>query len=243
MDEVRGRPSRRLSRLSKRWLALLAGILVVAGAVVRLLGGDALISTSLVYARSSPEEIPGTRTPEDAVRSFYLMLDRGMYEQAWAIAVEPDWAGRALVPYGQAVNAGLGTAAPTPRERFVERLNAELGYGGAWLRLGGVDARRLSEPRPPAAELPVAGLQGRSACRVRAEGRLLGACTIFRWSKELQVVEVQGGYRVLLEGTKRPGGLFYQEWFSNLEMVGSLRAVAPSAPPSLESAVAPALAP
>jgi hypothetical protein len=98
--------------MGRGWPALLAGITLLAGAGVRLLGGDALVSTSLVYARNAPEEIPGNRTPEDAVRSFYLMLDRGLYEEAWAVSVEPDWAGRALVPYGEAVSAGTAPAGP-----------------------------------------------------------------------------------------------------------------------------------
>jgi hypothetical protein len=208
-------------------LALLPVVLFLGGAAARLAGGDALISTTLVYARSVPEEIPGTRTPEDTVRSFYLMLDRGLYEDAWAIAVEPDWAGRAYVPYREEVTPGAGATAPTPREQFVRRLNSELGYGGVWLKLHGVAARRVGDPTPPPAALPIAGMNAESAVRVRADGRLLGACTIFGWTKELEVLRVEGGYRVLLEGTKRPSGLFYQEWFTNVEKIGTLRAVTP----------------
>jgi hypothetical protein len=212
-------------RLPKAWLAFLLGALLLAGAVIRLLLGEALVSTTLVYARSTSEQIPGARTPEDAVRSFYLMLDRGMYEEAWDIVAEPNWAGQAYVPYREAVTPGLGAAAPTPREQFVQRLNAELGYGGVWLKLHGVETRKVSEPGPPPAELPVAGLQAKSVCRVRADGRLLGACTIFSWTKELEVLEVDGTFRLLLEGTKRPSALFYQEWFTNVETIGTLRAV------------------
>jgi len=211
----------------RTWLIPLIALLFLGGAVVRLVGGDALISTTLVYARSMREEMPGTATPEDTVRSFYLMLDRGLYEEAWEIAVEPDWAGRAHVPYKEGVSAGPAAAAPTPREQFVQRLNAELGYGGIWLKLHGVAARRVAGPGAPPASLPVADLEARSAWRVQAYGRLLGACTIFSWSKELEVLEVEGGYRVLLEGTKRPTHLFYQEWFSNVEKIGTLRAVTP----------------
>jgi hypothetical protein len=148
-----------------------------------------------------------------------------MYEEAWAIVAEPDWAGRAYVPYKEAVTAGVVPAAPTPKEQFVQRLKAELGYGGIWLKLHGVEARRLSEPVPPPAEMPVAGLQADSSCRVRAEGWLLGACTIFSWTKELEVIEIDGSFRLLLEGTKRPSALFYQEWFTNVEKIGTLRAV------------------
>jgi hypothetical protein len=214
-------------RLHRAWLAVPIGLLVLAGAAARLLGGDALISTTLVYARSIPEEIPGTATPEDAVRSFYLMLDRGLYEEAWAIVAEPDWARQSYVPYKEAVTPGPGPATPTPKEQFVQRLNSELGYGGVWLKLHGVEARKVTEPGPPTARLPVTGLEADSACRVRADGCLLGACTIFSWTKELEVVEVDGRYRVLLEGTKRPSALFYQEWFTNVERIGTLRAVGP----------------
>jgi hypothetical protein len=34
-------------------------------------------------------------------------------------------------------------------------------------------------------------------------------------------------YRVLLPGTKQVNSLFYQEWFTNVRKVGTLRAVAP----------------
>lgn len=207
--------------------ALILAVLFLAGAVVRLLGGDALISTTLVYSKSAPEGIPGTGTPEDTVRSFYLMLDRGMYAEAWDLVVEPDWTGLALVPYTQAVVPGVPPVAATPREHFVQRLNAELGYGGIWLKLRGVDARKLDKPGPPPALLPVAGLEAQSATRVRAQGTLLGACTIFSWHKELDVLRVDGRYRLVLEGSKRASGFFYQEWFTNLETIGSLRAVAP----------------
>ena len=219
----------RRGRLPRVWLVSLIALLFLAGAGARFLGGDALVSTTLVYARSLPEEIPGTRSPEDTVRSFYLMLDRGLYEEAWAIVYEPDWAGRAYVPYKEAVTAGPAPAARTPKEQFVQRLKAELGYGGVWLKLHGVAARRVAEPGPVPGELPVAELEAGSACRVRAAGRLLGACTIFSWSKELEVLQVggEGGYRVLLEGTKRPSALFYQEWFTNVEKIGTLRAVGP----------------
>jgi hypothetical protein len=225
--DATARPPR--SRASRAWLVPLVVVLFLLGAIARLAGGDALVSTTLVYARSVPEEIPGNRTPEDTVRSFYLMLDRGLYEEAWSITVEPDWAGRAYVPYKEAVTAGAGSVAPTPKEQFVERLQAELGYGGVWLKLHGVDAHRAADSARSAAGFPIAGLEAEPVCRVDAEGQLLGACTIFRWSKALEVVEVPGknGYRVLLEGTKRANSLFYQEWFTNVERIGTLRAVGP----------------
>jgi len=200
-------------------VALAAAFL--AGALLRAAGGGALFSSSLVFSAPRKQAAPGSGSPADAVRSFYILLDQGDYEAAWALAREPDYTGSGNAPYRSEVAAAEG-ARPgwTPRQAFVSRLNDELGYGGVWLRLADVQAEEVA-----AEEAAAPGPEAVAA--VRAQGTLLGACTIFRWEKVLPVTRAGGRYRVLLPGTKQANGLFYQEWFANVRKIGTLRAVAP----------------
>jgi hypothetical protein len=194
--------------------ALLAALL--AGAILRAAGGGTLLSSSLVYSAPVKRTAPGSGSPADAVRSFYILLDRGEYAAAWELAREPDYTGNGNAPYRSEVRAGAASSPGwTSREAFVSRLNDELGYGGLWLRLGEVSAEEAAAP------------DGDSQAAVRAQGTLMGACTIFHWEKVLPVARTGGRYRVLLPGTKQANALFYQEWFANLRQIGTLRAVAP----------------
>ena len=121
----------------------------------------------------------------------------------------------------------------------MSRLTDELGRGGVWLRLADVQAEEVAGAgapeagthRPAGPGEAVAEADGpagsKAAAVVRAQGTLLGACTIFHWEKVLTVTRERGGWRVLLPGTKRANALFYQEWFANVRKVGTLRAASP----------------
>jgi hypothetical protein len=231
-------------------VALAAALLV--GVLLRAAAGVGLLSSNLVYSTPVLQAAPGAGTPADAVRSFYLLLDQGDYAAAWRLSREPNYTGSGNAPYRCAVTGG--DAAPrgwTPREAFVRRLTDELGRGGVWLRLAEVQAEEVTGAQ--AAELPAAeaaeaaeaagaaeeaeaaqaaaaaasasGLK--AAAVVRAQGKLLGACTIFHWEKLLPVAREGSGWRVLLPGTKQANSLFYQEWFANVRKVGALRAAGP----------------
>ncbi len=137
-------------------IALPAALLL--GALLRAAGGTALLSTNLTYgAAASGPLLPGARTPEDAARRFYLLVDRGEYGQAWELALEPDWAGGARLPYRRALAPpapGEPGGAPfswTAKEAFVARLTAELGAGGYGLKLNDVTAAREALPPAPGA--------------------------------------------------------------------------------------------
>jgi hypothetical protein len=209
---------RAIARVLVPTAALLAALL--AGAVLRAAGGGTLWSSSLVYSAPVKRTAPGSGSPADAVRSFYILLDQGEYAAAWELAREPDYTGNGNAPYRSEVRAGAALSPGwTPREAFVSRLNDELGYGGLWLRLGEVSAEEAAD----VAATPDGGPQA----MVRAQGTLMGACTIFHWEKVLPVIRTGGRYRVLLPGTKQANALFYQEWFANLRQIGTLRAVAP----------------
>ena len=215
---------------------------VLAGGLLRAAAGGGLLSSNLVYSAPVRQAAPGSSTPADAVRSFYLSLDRGEYAAAWGLSREPDYTGSGNALYRSAVTGeGAAPRGWTSREAFVSRLTDELGHGGVWLRLADVQTAEVagaSAPEDPGAsarEDPgevVAKAGGgpggsKATAVVRAEGTLLGACTIFHWEKVLPVAREREGWRVLLPGTKQANSLFYQEWFANVRKVGTLRAAAP----------------
>jgi hypothetical protein len=200
--------------------ALAAGVFLRAGS------GTALLSSNLVYAAGLPATLPGTRTPEDTARSFYLLLDRGEYAKAWDLALEPDWNGGIRVPYRSALVPSGSLSGWTGKPAFVERLTDELGAGGYWLRLNGVEATE----NPSGAPLePVVRerLGAQLVTPVHVTGSLLGACTIFHWEKDLPVVRIGKGYKVLLPGTKAANEQYYQAWFTNIRKIGTLRGTSP----------------
>jgi hypothetical protein len=220
---------------SRAWggtiVAVAAVLAAAAGAAARLLSGNALLHTDLVYSPARKERIPGAGCPEDAARSFYLYVDAGMYGEAYDISLEASWARSGPPGEGRGERRFSGW---TSRENFVERLNGELGPGGSNIRLGSVRAGRL-EPLDVASagedvsdfsrtgELlsRVERLEG--AFGVEMNGHMLGACSVFRWKKDLVVVKSDGRYRVLLEGTRGERGLFYRTWFENIEKLADLR--------------------
>jgi hypothetical protein len=202
-----------------------------AGAAARLLSGNALLHTDLVYYPAKKERIPGADSPENAARSFYLYIDAGMYDEAYEISLEPSWVRSGSQGEGRGEIRFTGW---TSREDFVERLNGELGPGGSNIRLGSVrsgqpapldrtSAKADDSDRAPTGELlsRVARMEG--AFRVTMNGHMLGACSVFRWEKELVVVKSDGRYRVLLDGTRGKRGLFYRTWFEGVEKLADLR--------------------
>jgi hypothetical protein len=220
------------SRASRGAIIALAIVFAAAaGAAARLLSGNALLQTDLVYSPARKERIPGAGSPEDAARSFYLYVDAGMYDEAYDTSLEASWVGSGSQGEGRGEKRFSGW---TSKRDFVDRLNVELGPGGSNIRLGSVKANRLGpldvaiemvdEPgRSPTGELlsRIERLEG--AFRVEMRGHMLGACSVFRWKKDLVVVKSDGRYRVLLDGTRGERGLFYRTWFENVEKLADLR--------------------
>jgi len=204
---------------------LILVFLLTLGLFIRLLGGVPIISTDLVYSPGKSQNPTGSKTPEDAVKSFYIFIDNGAYEKAWELSLEPDWKGGAGA-YGyreEISSSGKAFMGFTGKETFVKRLNEELGNAGSGITLRSIDAEVI-EPIDPSIFGESYGLKNvRDAFRVRAKGNILGACTIFRWEKELIVLGFGKGYKVLLSGTKNKNSYFYQSWFSNIERIGDLR--------------------
>jgi hypothetical protein len=210
-------------------LPIVLGALIVAGAVLRMASGDSVLITDLVY-RTGPSggkaRYPGNRTPENALTTFYLAIDSGDYERAYGVLLEPDWtAANKPVPYREAVAASPeGFRSWTTEEEFLIRMKSEIGIRGSGITLNSVEAR-IVEPLDPARYRDTYGISDvGDAFLVEARGNILGACSIFTWRKNLEVLEIGKRYRVLLSGTKEGPGFFYQSWFADVERIGNLRA-------------------
>jgi hypothetical protein len=209
---------------------LLVGVLLV-GAAVRLVGGVPLLQTDLLLTPATPglDDAAGSAsnggqsdgTPEGAAASFYQFVQQGEYGKAWNVALEPDWPGAREASYLHAVAATDRPAGWTVQDQFVRRCSDDIGSG---VRLNAIQVDRMESP-PDSPEARAARRLGATRLfGVHASGQMLGACLIYRWDRNLVVAEIGGRYKVVLPGTKAARSLFHQEWFSNLSLVGSLRA-------------------
>jgi len=196
---------------------------LVAGAALRALSGHEIVLTSLIYAPDEKVRYPGSRTPEDTATSFYLSIDNGDYERAYGLILEPRWTDEPA-SYSDAVAAEdslfLGW---TEEEEFLRRLKFEIGPGGSGIKLNSVHAYVVEELEagPYSEAFDISGL--RSAFRVKVQGSILGACSIFSWKKELTVMQIGRHYRVFLDGSKEANSFYYQSWFTEFEKIGDLR--------------------
>jgi len=218
------------------------GIVFILGFFIRILSGSPAIHTDLVYSPGIRQKPPGTRTPGDTAVSFYMLLDNGQYEQAWELVLEPDFVGTGRVAeFSEQVEADPGDFHGwTDKERFAERMKQELGPGGTGITLKNirVDSVDLIDFAQYESKHPLqwnllkeSSIQGSLLPRaegvyfVDVSGSLLGACTIFRWDKQIVVLRIDKEYRLLLSGTKSAKSFFYQSWFSNIEKIGNLRGI------------------
>ncbi len=197
---------------------------MLIGIVVRLASGHALISHSLVYSPGTRNVLPGTATPEDTARSFYMFINEGEYELAWDISIEPDWLGDSSALYKLAVESSPSSFAGwTAKTDFTERLVMELGKKGSWIRLNNISAQKTEYTLDPLRDDITKALHPEKIHTIRVQGHLLGACSIFRWEKDVVVLTLGGEHKILLEGTKSAKSFFYQSWFSNIERIADLR--------------------
>ncbi len=99
----------------------------------------------------------------------------------------------------------------------------ELGVNGIWLKLNNIQAHKLESDSGDLPEEIVDTLDPEEVYAVRVNGHLLGACSIFKWEKDVTVVNIMGEYKIFLDGTKQAKSFFYQSWFSNIEKIADLR--------------------
>jgi hypothetical protein len=210
----------------KRIYVILCFVLLLLGSTVRLMSGTPLLFTRLVYASGKRARSPGTRTPEDTVKSFYLYIDSGEYERAYGVILEPDWR---VTPDRVSYNEEIiprsdGFQRWTGEDEFVQRSIFEIGRGGTGITLNSLEAVIVEELNPQAYGERFRLRDLTAAYRVEVSGNILGACSIFSWRNELVVLQVDSGYRVLLSGTKRSGSFYHHSWFSGYKRIGTIRA-------------------
>ncbi len=198
-----------------------------AGALIKLLSGSPLFQSHLIYSPGKKMKMPGTKTPGDTAVSFYMLVDSGDYEQAWEMALEPDWVSEGIdVSYVDEVGPGHGDFQGwTKKEDFVGRLTEEIGKRGRKIRLSNFEARSVRFQESGFEDSMFYLNDFETVDRIKIQGHMLGACTIYKWDKELLIIKIDGKYKVLLSGSKKSKSLFYQSWFSNLKKFGNIKGI------------------
>jgi hypothetical protein len=211
---------------SKRFIPFFV-FFFVAGVLIKILSGSPIFQSNLIYSSGKKVKPPGTDTPWDTAVSFYMFIDSGHYEQAWELALEPDWVSDGSeVSYFDEVGPGYGDFQGwTQKQEFIERLTEEIGKRGKKIRLSNFEAHGVSFIESEFEDSVLYVKDFETVDKIEVQGHMLGACTIYKWDKELFVVKINGRYRVLLSGVKKSKSLFYQSWFSNLKEHGNIRGI------------------
>jgi len=206
--------------MSKRvWFpALLFCFVLVAGTGVRFLGGNSLFSADIAYKSAGAVAYPGTKTASDTAVTFYMYIDRGQYNNAWEISMEPDFTpSGGPAGFKRTLTESAGSVhGYTDRDEFINRQELELGPKGTWIKLHNIHGELVDK---------IFSLPGDTEKHslVRVTGHMLGACTIFSWERLVPVVYTREGYKVLLPGTKQARQFYYQDWFTNINKLFDLR--------------------
>ncbi|HEB29846.1 MAG TPA: hypothetical protein ENI15_03085 [Spirochaetes bacterium] len=191
------------------------------------MAGIPLFQSNLIYSPGKKMNPPGTNTPRDTAVSFFMLIDSGEFEQAWEMALEPDWTpGETDVSYSDEVSPGQGDFQGwTKKEDFVKRSKKEIGKGGIKIKLNNIEARSVDFDQSDFESSVFYLKDFETVDKIEVRGHLLGACSIYKWDKELFVVKIDGKYKVLLSGAKKSKSLFYQLWFSNLKAHGNIKGI------------------
>ena len=197
--------------------------LILVGVAMRAMSGHEILFTTLIYSPSEKVRYPGSRTPGDTVKSFYLSIDNGDYERAFSLILEPRWTVKPAFYREAVVVEDKSFWGWIEEEEFLRRLKSEIGIKGSGITLNNVHAHVVDELETDTYfnAFDIAGL--RSAYKVEVQGNILGACSIFSWRKELTVLQIGRQYRVLLDGTKEADSFYYQSWFTGFEKIGDIR--------------------
>jgi hypothetical protein len=209
----------------RRWIPVVLLIcFVVFGVFFRVVGGNRIFLLDLVYSPGVQRTFPGVKTPENTAKSFYLHLDMGNYVRAWELSLEPDWTGGDWEElfFREVAEHPEGFSGWTSKERFTQRMSWELGENGTGITLKSVEAKilRALDPEGFARTYGIEGLE--RAYLLEITGRLLGSCSLLRFRTNLVALVINGENRILLSGTKHKDTCFYQSWFSEMEISGSI---------------------
>ena len=210
-------------RNRSRAIAAVFTALILAGVALRALSGHEILLTTLIYSPTEKVRYPGSRTPEDTVKSFYLSIDNGDYERAYSLILEPRWTEEPASYREAVVVEDKSFWGWTEEEEFLRRLKSEIGINGSGITLNSVHTHMVEELEIDTDfnAFDIAGL--RSIFRVEVQGNILGACSIFSWRKELTVLQIGRQYRVLIDGTKEADSFYYQSWFTGFKKIGDIR--------------------
>jgi hypothetical protein len=200
----------------------------LTGVLTRVLSGTSILHSELIYSSGKKESLPGVKSPEAVVKSFYIFIDTGEYERAWEISLEPVWGSdRIEVSYRDEVYGDSGAFSGwTEKDEFISRLIQNMGERGKGITLNNIEANetgKLQIDEKNQIKNRYNKIDFDEAYSVRACGQLLGACSIFKWEKDLVVLDIDGTYKVLLYGTKPKNSFFYQSWFKNISRIGDLK--------------------
>jgi len=198
------------------------------GALIRVLSGTSILHSALIYSSGEKDSPPGVKTPEAVVKSFYIFIDTGEYERAWEISLEPVWGSdRIGVTYRDEVDEDSGAFSGwIEKDEFISRLIQNLGERGKGITLNNIETHetgKLYMDEKRRIKNQYDRIDFDEAYSVRACGQLLGACSIFKWEKDLVVLDIGGTYKVMLYGTKPKNSFFYQSWFQNISRIGDLK--------------------
>jgi hypothetical protein len=213
-------------------ICLLLLCIFLVGALVRVLSGTSILHSALIYSAGKKDRPAGVKTPEAVVKSFYIFIDTGEYERAWEISLEPVWGSdRITVAYRDEVSEDSGAFSGwTEKDKFVARLIQSLGERGQGITLNSIETHETGKLRIDEVtriKNQYSRMDFDEAYSVRTSGQLLGACSIFKWEKDLVVFNINGNYKVLLDGTKNKNSFFYQSWFLNISRIRDLKGSSP----------------
>jgi hypothetical protein len=196
-------------------------VLFLAGGLLRWATGNMVLPWGTAAAAGLPAASGAALVPPEVAETalqFYHAVDKGRYVDAYALALENQWAQNSG---GTAQVTGL-----TSEAQFVNALTNELGDNGESLNIISLDALE-TDVLPPAEQsverypelaalqnLP-AGAQVERVYEVRLGGTLLGRCSRWDFAKHVRVAELNGqaGFRLLLPGVKAPNQPHNEEWF------------------------------
>jgi hypothetical protein len=207
---------------------MLLAAVILAGIIIRVFSSVPLIITELVYIPPSIETIPKAGNPESTVRRFYMLIDVGRYEEAYDLVLEPDWVkSDRPAPYRDAVSASpSGYYGLISKEEFLDRSRGEMGPRGIFFSLSKIKSSKLKQsgitlPYESIIEYP----EYKEALIVKAWGDFLSSCAIYRWEKELPVINTGNGYKIILDGTKMSKENYYLTWlnFSEKKLIKYLK--------------------
>ena len=213
-------------RMNKVYVKYILIFLFLAGVFFRVVNGNKIISSDIVYSKRINSDVPILDTPENVVKAFYLYIDKGNYGKAWSISIEPIWSrGNDRNIYKCGIKASCSKFKGwVNKEDFVRRCDNEIGKMGTYISISEITTTRVTVNKNDKIIKCINRFYPSSSLyTVQVNGRLLGACGVYSWIKYVPVIKVNSNFKVILSGEKSKNSLFYESWFSNRNRIANLR--------------------